>query len=248
MQTTILHMPSARRRNAALLCILVTLSVLLATLMPAGAATVEVKNGNIELVQDGQQRSLTKVGKDEDPVLSPDGKWVAFTRVNNRASKETALDCKSGALADELRRIRIDGTGEEFLLRGHYSSDPKNSLCDFSHKQYTSNGRYIFFLSPGWAVSGGLHRYDSVTKKRTFVIDANDVIVLNDCKNAANRDDLVVLQHRYFVVPGSFNWYWLFNRTGKTEKGPIGEYDTEKAVRDAIKGSIVCEPDGGRLR
>jgi hypothetical protein len=44
-------------------------------------------------------------------------------------------------------------------------------------------------------------------------MDANDVIVLNDCKKPENRDNLVVNQHRYFIVGGGYDWYWLFDST-----------------------------------
>ena len=71
----------------------------------------------------------------------------------------------------------------------------------------------------------GLHRYDTRTKALTFVMDANDVIVLNKCKKQENRDNLVVRQHRYFILGGSYDWYWLFDPTGQKEKGPIGVYE-----------------------
>jgi hypothetical protein len=217
-----------------------------ALLVPSAAfaaSSVAVKDGNIALEQNGQQRQLTRSGKDAAPALSPDGKWVAFTRIGNPASTGSQGDCKSGAQADELRRIRVDGSGEELLVRGREGkNDPKQSICDFSSKQFSSDGRYIYFLSPAWATSAALHRYDTSTKALTFVIDANDVIVLNDCKKAENRDNIVVNQHRYFVVAGSYDWYWLFDGAGKKEKGPVGEFDSTEAVRDAINASALCEP------
>jgi hypothetical protein len=91
-------------------------------------------------------------------------------------------------------------------------------------------------------VSAALHRYDTRTKAQTFVIEANDVIVLNACKKPEYRDNLAVQQHRYFMVAGSYDWYWLFDSSGKKEKGPIGEYETQQAVRDAIDGAGICEP------
>jgi WD40-like Beta Propeller Repeat len=236
------RMLSPRSRKAA--WIFAALSALLETSAAFGAPSVAVKDGNIVLVQDGQRpRQLTKSGKDAAPVLSPDGKWVAFTRVGNPASAGAQGDCKSGAQADELRRIQVDSTGEELLVRGQDGkNDPKQSVCDFSSKQFTSDGRYIYFLSPAWATSSALHRYDTRTKALTFVIDANDVIVLSDCKKAENRDNLVVNQHRYFVVAGSYDWYWLFDSAGKKEKGAVGEYDSPQAARDAISASALCEP------
>lgn len=221
----------------------VTLAILLASSAAGCAASVTVKDGNIVLEQNGQQRQLTRSGKDAAPALSPDGKWVAFTRVGNPASTGSQGDCKSGAQADELRRIRVDGTGEELLVRGREGkNDLKQSICDFSSKQFTSDGRYMYFLSPAWATSAALHRYDTNTRALSFVIDANDVIVLSDCKKAENRDNIVINQHRYFVVAGSYDWYWLFDAAGKKEKGPVGEFENTQAVRDAINASGLCEP------
>jgi hypothetical protein len=110
---------------------------LLGTTAALAAPSVAVKDGNIVLVHDGQQqRQLTKSGKDAAPVLSPDGKWVAFTRIGNPTSPGSQGDCKSGAQADGLRRIQVDGTGEELLVRGRDGkNDPKQSICDFSSKQ-----------------------------------------------------------------------------------------------------------------
>jgi hypothetical protein len=231
------------RRKASLPLTFAALSGLLGSSAALGASSVAVKDGNIVLLQDGRERQLTKSGKDAGPALSPDGKWVAFTRVGNPASTGSQGDCKSGAQADELRRIRVDGSGEELLVRGREGkNDPKQSICDFSSKQFSSDGRYIYFLSPAWATSAALHRYDISSKALTFVIDANDVIVLNDCKKAENRDNIVVNQHRYFVVAGSYDWYWLFDGSGKKEKGPVGEYDSTQAVREAINASALCEP------
>ena len=82
------------------------------------AATVEIKDGNIFVVDVAQRRQLTRSGRDADAVLAPDGKTVAFTRVGNPQSSGMQGDCKSGAQADELRRIRVDGGGDELLVRG----------------------------------------------------------------------------------------------------------------------------------
>jgi WD40-like Beta Propeller Repeat len=231
------------RSKASLPLTFIALSGLLGSSAALGASSVAVKDGNIVLLQDGRERQLTKSAKDAGPALSPDGRWVAFTRVGNPASTGSQGDCKSGAQADELRRIRVDGSGEELLVRGREGkNDPKQSICDFSSKQFTSDGRYIYFLSPAWATSAALHRYYVNSKALTFVIDANDVIVLNDCKKAENRDNIVVNQHRYFVVAGSYDWYWLFDGAGKKEKGPVGDYDSTQAVREAINASALCEP------
>jgi WD40 repeat protein len=207
----------------------------------AATTTVEVADGNIFVLDGAQRRQVTRSGRDAEPVLAPDGKTIVFTRVGNPKSSGMQGDCKSGAQADELRRVRVEGTGDELLVRGQEGKDPKDSICEFRRKQFSSDGRYLFSLTPAWATSGALHVYDTRDKKLSFVMPANDVIVLSACKSADYRDNLVVQQHRYFVVAGSYDWYWLYDRTGKKEKGPVGDYDGEQAVREAIEAAGLCE-------
>ena len=59
------------------------------------------------------------------------------------------------------------------------------------------------------------------------------VLVLSFCPNKY-KDDLVVLAHRYFLLGGSYDWYWLYDSTGKKELGPLGEFDNpDDMVRQA---------------
>jgi hypothetical protein len=46
-----------------------------------GGPSVLVRDGNL-YVRDGsaQERQLTSTGRDSNPVLAPDGKWVVFVR------------------------------------------------------------------------------------------------------------------------------------------------------------------------
>jgi len=49
--------------------------------IPAFGQTVSVKNGNVQFTdKSGATISLTSSGRDSDPILAPDGKWVAFVR------------------------------------------------------------------------------------------------------------------------------------------------------------------------
>lgn len=209
----------------------------------ASTARIDVQNGNIVIEEGLQRRQLTTSGRDSEPVLSPDGKWVAFTRSGSPSFAGAQGDCKSGAQADQLRRIQTDGTDERVLVQGQQGQTPQQSLCEFGHKQFNSDGRYLYFLSPAWATSGALHAYDTRDQSLHFVLPANDVIVLNSCESDRYRDSLVVQQHRYFVVGGSFDWYWLYDRNGRTEIGPVGEYEGEQGVREAINAIGLCDRD-----
>ncbi len=235
---------SPRRAIAALSAFSIILSLFAlagGTARGADKAAVEVEDGNVFILQGSQRRQLTRSGRDAEPALSPDGRWVVFTRVGNSASAGEQGDCKSGALADELRRIQANGTGEELLVRGQEGKEPEQSICGFYRKQFSSDGRMIYFLSPAWATSSALHIYDTRDKARRYVMAANDVIVLNECAKADYRDSLIVQQHRYFVAGGSYDWYWLYDRTGRREIGPLGDYEGEQGVREAVNGAGLCD-------
>ena len=119
-----------------------------------------------------------------------------------------------------------------FCFRGR-KGGPETQLCDFRQKQFSSDGRRLYFLTPGWATSGALHVFDTRSGDDRFVTPANDVLVLSFCPNKY-KDDLVVLAHRYFLLGGSYDWYWLYDPTGKKELGPLGEFDKpDDMVRQA---------------
>jgi hypothetical protein len=199
----------------------------------AAAPVVEVQSGHVIVLDGGQRRTITQSGRDADAVLAPDGKAIVFTRSGRRAGDADDPQCASGD-ADELRRIRPDGSGDELLLRGRPGGEPSQMLCDFSRKQFSSEGRYLYFLSRAWATSGALHVYDTRDKKKSFLLPANDVVVLSACADRELRDRLVIQQHRYFVVGGSYDWYWLYDQVSKKEIGPVGEYENAEAVRAAF--------------
>jgi WD40-like Beta Propeller Repeat len=206
------------------------LSVVLALLLPEIAAAQSaaprvLSEGNgIVLERDGSKKELTKSSLDVDPVLSPDGRLVYYTR--RAAGPRDEQFC--GPKADELRMVGVDGKDDKPVLSGH-RGDPEAQLCDFSNKQFSSDGRRLFFMTPGWATSGALHVYDLRTRDERFLLPANDFLVLSFCRNE-HKDDLAVRSHRYFVFGGSYDWYWLYDSSGKKELGPLGEF----ADRDAL--------------
>ena len=72
---------------------------------------------------------------------------------------DTSQVCTTEPRPDELRQINADGTGDKLLLKGR-KGDPETQLCDFRQKQFSSDGRRLYFLTPGWATSGALHVFD----------------------------------------------------------------------------------------
>lgn len=208
---------------------LIAIIAWLGAALPALAVTqVTSEAGNIQINRDGVKQLLTHSGRDIEPALSPDGALVVFTR-QFKTESDDPQNCADPPNADELRRVSINGGAETLLLRGHNGKAPPLQICGFSAKQFTSDGRLLYFLSPGWATSAALHVYDFKTGSTHFVIDANNVVVLSFCNNE-HKDRLVIQRHRYFYFGGSYDWYWLYDPKQKKELGPIGEFDTAADV------------------
>ena len=200
---------------------------------------VSVVAGNVFVDIAGQRRQLTNLGRDHDPALSPDGKFIVFTRTNGNSPPDALSECKTEPAGDQLRRIDVDGRNDRLLLAAHAGTEPPQQLCQFDQKQFTSDGRKLFFISPAWATSGALHVYDFAEKRPTFVAPANVVIVLSFC-DGDHRDQLVLNQHRYFLGGGSYDWFWLYDRTGSKEIGPVGD-DSESPESIVEKArDMIC--------
>jgi hypothetical protein len=198
-------------------------------------ARVYSDGGNIFIERSGGATKLTASEMDLDPVLSPGGAFVVYThqgRGRSRRHYEPDQFCPTEPRPDELRRIGVDGSDDRLLLEGR-SGDPEHQLCRFKGKQFSSDGRRLYFLTPAWATSDALHAFDMRAGEEHFLMPANDVVVLNFCRTKY-KDHLAVEQHRYFLFGGSYDWYWLYDPAGKMELGPLGEFaDRDEVVRRA---------------
>ena len=183
----------------------------------AHAQKVSVQNGNVCIsTAAGKTKLLTNSGRDSEPVISPDGKYIVFVRT----VPGKAMPTGSGeADSTDLWQIRADGKEPIALVRSKPSEKMETLLAGFSKPQFSSNGKLVYFLSEAWTTSGALHVVDTTNAKEHFVCPAAEFEVV---RSGEYRDHLLVQQHRYFIGGGSYDWFWLFKPDG-TEVGPIGE-------------------------
>lgn len=208
-----------------------------------GRQAVSVEGGNVVLTQGKAKKALTSLGRDSEAVLAPDGQWVVYTRAATPMAQAPEYDdCAARPAPDELRRIRTDGSGDELLLAGRAGEKPEEAVCGFQSKQFTSEGGTLYFLSPAWTTSSALHAFDVKERRARYVMPANDLLVLSWCTADDLRDALIVQQHRYFRFGGSFDWYWLYERGGGKELGPVGEHESLGAVKSDLDASGQCTP------
>jgi hypothetical protein len=196
--------------------------------------SVSVQDGNIFVQRGGATKPVTHSGRDREPVLSPDGTFVVFARA---AENNSGADMGCQNDSDLLMRVGVDGAREIVLLRSFASTRPERQLCGFMAKQFSSDGRLLYFLTPGWATSGALHVYDFKRQKERFVVDASGLLVLSTCKGE-HKDRVAVMRHKYFVFGGSYDWYWLYDPKAKREIGPLGEIDDKDLAKQA---ELWCE-------
>ncbi|RYD63548.1 MAG: hypothetical protein EOP83_11920 [Verrucomicrobiaceae bacterium] len=183
----------------------------------AASPTVESKDGNIifHTVQ-GDTKTLTTSGKDSAPVLSPDGKWIVFTR----AIPGKKIATGAGEFdAQELWQIDAAGKDPVLLVKPRDSTEVKELISTFRNVQFSTDGRLVYFDTPAWATSGAVHVVDTTNGKERFLVPGDGLKVI---RTGDYKDHLLLGQHRYFLGGGSYDWLWLFDPTGK-EIGPIGE-------------------------
>ena len=191
------------------------LGIALAT--TALAQTVSVKDGNVQFAdRSGKTTALTSGGRDSNPVLAPDGKWVAFVRKVDGKKIATGSD---EVEPTELWQVRVDGKEPSLLVRCRESAKMESVIGGFENLQFSTNGKLLYFVTPAWATSGAVHVVDTTNGKEHYLFPGNDLKVV---MSGEYKDCLLVQQHRYFVGGGSYDWYWLLRTDGK-EVGPVGE-------------------------
>jgi hypothetical protein len=186
--------------------------------LPVLGQSVSVKDGNIQFTdKTGQTTALTSSGRDSSPVLAPDGKWVVFVRKVD--GKKIATGSVDEMDPTELWQVRTDGKEATLLVKCRESEKMESVIAAFENLQFSTNGKLVYFVTPAWTTSGAVHVVDTTNRKERYLFPGSDVKAV---PSGEFKDCLLVLQHRYFVGGGSYDWYWLLRPDGK-EVGPVGE-------------------------
>ena len=172
---------------------------------------------------------------DVDPVLAPNGAYVVYTRQGRGRTVrgyDTSQVCTTAPRPDELRQINVDGSGDKLLLQGPQRR-PRTAALRFSAEAIQLGRPPALFPDAGLG-DVGRARTSSICAAATSTSSApaNDVLGAEFLPNKY-KDDLVVLAHRYFLLGGSYDWYWLYDPSGKKELGPLGQFDNPTILREA---------------
>ena len=158
-----------------------------------------------------------------ESVSSPTGDLVAFTR----GTPDRLVESPVGWLheATEIWISSPDGSDQRLLVRG----DEGHS--DLHNLQFSPDGRELYYLCSGCVTTHSLNAVDVQTGNRRYVCPGSSFEVLRDgmWRDGTYRGHLIVEQHRYYPMGGSYDWPWLFTPDGKclspVRQGPDGGID-----------------------
>jgi hypothetical protein len=163
------------------------------------AAKVGEQFGNIIYYgSDGVQRQVTSEHKDGEPTLSPDGKTIAFIRIESKARAQDEPDTTALWIADGPTRTA------HRLVDPSTSRDPKKNFETVHKPTFSPDGRFLYVLAEAGSTTGAVHQVDVNTGAKRFVIDGNSIRVIT---SGPYRGDLLISRHKYHPAPqgGSYD-------------------------------------------
>ncbi len=144
-----------------------------------------------------------------ESVRSPSGDLVAFRRGTPDRLVEGPVAWMQEAT--EIWTSKLDGSDQRLLVRGDQGHSGLHNL------QFSPDGRELYYLCSGWVTSHSLNAADVQTGDRRYVCAGTLFEVLRDGRHGGH---LIVEQHRYYPMGGSYDWPWLFTPDGKC-LGPV---------------------------
>ncbi len=163
-----------------------------------GRPSVAVHHGDIEFRDGkGSSKQLTSGGKAEDPVLSPDGRTVAWVQVDNEAiASDQQAPHEPGATSLWI----CDGpTGTARKLAGDLTGKDREAVIQNPSKaSFSLDGGFLYVESDLATTSGGVHQLNLTTGKHRFVVAGELKGVI---RSGPYRGLLIVSEHRFLDAP-----------------------------------------------
>jgi len=189
------------------------------------------EKGSIYYCPSGKQKiQLTKSGKDRNPILSPNGEKMVFIRKSSKMAYNPidGADIPRDPLADQLWIMDINGKNEKMLVqdinpddKGYdkWKGEDVIGFIEDESVQFSPDGKTVYYLTPAWVTSSALRSVNVDGTREHFITSANYLKVID---KGQYKGDLIISQHRYFLIGGSYDWYYVFTSKGK-EVGPLAD-------------------------
>ncbi|WP_419809538.1 TolB family protein [Sphingomonas sp.] len=170
------------------------------------AISATIDRGNV-VVHDGPAtRTITIGGGFSEPVVSPDGRQVAFLHADSSVEDEERTSLWVAATA---------GAPPRRLVAPRESREPERNLARFGNLHWSLDGRFVYLDANAWATSEAIHQIDVRTGAERYIVDGWNLGVI---RTGPWRGYLLVGQHRYYhrVEGGSYNPVALIRPDGHT--------------------------------
>jgi len=136
--------------------------------------TVFDQKGNIYLKVADKVTPLTTTGRDSQPALSPDGRWVAFSReIEGKVEECSERDDLWACPSDQLWIMDLETQSERLLLEPRTDVPPKRTkdiIYKFEEKKFSPDSQTIYFITPAWVTSAAIHAVDIDGNNERYVM------------------------------------------------------------------------------
>jgi len=178
-------------------------------------------SGNIFFYSKNADRilQLTHSEKSKHPVLSPDGRWLAFVERSNHIIPghcgdlaDTGSKYSDEIWIDDLQKMKLTR-----LVKNNFNCDsPSKIIVDPKKLIFSPNSKTLYFETSAGITYDAVRAVNVDGKNLRLVTYGGEYHVI---KNGKYKGDLIVNQHRYRFKGdtslGSYDWDWLYSPAGK---------------------------------
>lgn len=156
----------------------------------------------------GLDKILSDGSGNTQPVLSPDGKQVAYIKVEVEGTPSYGDARSSLWIAD------IASGKSRKLLASKPAEGMTKTLAAVSKPEFSLNGGFVYVESDAWVTSPAIHQVNVKTGGHKYVTDGWLLFVI---RSGQYRGYLMVQKHKYHPAPdyGAYNPVYVVRPDGK---------------------------------
>lgn len=171
------------------------------------------------LIDQKKLLELTQEANDDDQVMSPNGRWLAYVKTSNFiVPSDCFYSASKGEHGEEIWIVDLKKMKKRLLVANHFTcGDVTEVILHPEHLEFSPDSKTLYFQTSAWVVSGAIHAVNVDGKNLRFVTDGNEYSVV---RAGPYKGNLIVNQHRYHFGKevGSYDWDWLYTPKGKLIK------------------------------
>lgn len=217
------------------ICVFYLLLLLTGAYAETEKPTVYDEGRNIYLKVAYKVTQLTTTGQDDRPILSPNGRWVAFSReIEGKVKQCSERDDLRACPSKQLWIFDLKTQSERMLLEPRLDVPPKRKkdvIYQFNDKEFSPDSKTIYFTTPTWVTSDAIHAVDIDGNNERYVMHGYTFQVVREPLSAKTKEYLLndLEKDDWRIFPEKEGYSLVF-----------------KALRDDIIGYLIIKRSGIR--